>query len=84
MTRRTASPAPAPGRALFVLPAIPDVLDEHTKNALAIRNAASITGTCPDCGATPELHRDTRDAGIYHGVFRHGHTCRVFTDGAAA
>lgn len=71
-------------RTLLLIPSIPDALDEATKNGLAIRNAASTTGTCPDCGAEANLHHDPEHDGVYHLVFQHEHHCRALTDGAAA
>lgn len=71
-------------RTLYLLPSIPDHLDAETKNALAIRNAASTEGRCPDCGAEPEIHPDTELPGLWHAVFRHETYCRAYTDGDAA
>lgn len=68
---------------LFVLPEIADDLDVETKNALAIRNAASTSGRCPDCGAEPELYRDREHEGIWHAVFRHEPNCGALTDAPA-
>jgi hypothetical protein len=67
-----------PIRVLVVLPAIPDELDELTKNALAIRNQATTEGICPICGCTPNLHLDR--LGIPHLVFEHGDACPARRD----
>ena len=82
MTRRSRVPGTYK-RTLYVLPSIPDDLDEETKNALAIRNAASTNGRCPDCGVEAELHRDPESELLFHAVFEHEPTCRSLTDGAA-
>jgi len=71
-------------RTLYVLPSIPDDLDAEMKNALAIRNAASTNGVCPDCGAEAEIYRDHIDDRILHAVFQHEPDCGALTDGAAA
>jgi hypothetical protein len=72
------------GHALLILPSIRDELDPETKNALAIRNAASADGVCPDCGAEPQLYRDLEHERIMHLVFEHEPDCHALTDGAAA
>lgn len=82
MTRRSRVPGTYK-RTLYVLPSIPDDLDEETKNALAIRNAASTTGRCPDCGVTPTVYLDREFESVAHAVFEHEPTCRSLTDGAA-
>lgn len=71
-------------RVLYILPTIPDELDEATKDALAIRNACSVEGVCPDCGAVGEVEPDTEDEGIYHYTFRHEPRCGALTNEAAA
>jgi hypothetical protein len=63
-------------RALYLLPTIPDDAPEQHKNALAIRNAASASGVCPDCGATAEL-TGPDELGLLHLTFRHEHDCDV-------
>ncbi len=71
-----------PLRTLYVLPSIPDDLDPATKNALAIRNAATTSGVCPSCGARGEL--DGPDGlGFLHLTFRHEDNCGALTDEAA-
>jgi hypothetical protein len=70
-------------RALALLPSIPDDLDPALKNALAIRNAATVQGVCPDCGAEPEFRRDAHRAKVFHVTFRHEHWCGCLTDDAA-
>jgi hypothetical protein len=57
-------------RTIYLLPSIPDELDERTKDGLAIRNAASASGVCPSCGATGDL-RGPDDHGFMHLVFEH-------------
>lgn len=71
------------GRALFVLPAIPDDADEETKNGLALRNACATEGRCPGCGARGEL-TGPDELGFHHLTFRHEHWCRTVTDEAVA
>lgn len=63
----------------LLLPSIPDDLDERTKNALAIRNAATTSGVCPDCGARPYLTGPDRH-GFLHLTFEHDEHCRAFRD----
>jgi hypothetical protein len=70
-------------RALYVLPSIPDGARQTVKNGLAIRNAASRTGRCPECGAQGELSGPDA-AGLLHLTFRHDIGCRVFSDGEEA
>ena len=72
-----------PPRVLFVLPPIPDELDEATKNGLAIRNAASTSGVCPNCGARGEV-RGPDTLGSLHLVFVHEDDCGALLDGTAA
>jgi hypothetical protein len=48
-------------KTLLVLSTIRDELDAATKDALAIRNAASAEGRCPVCGAVGELRPDRDD-----------------------
>jgi hypothetical protein len=62
--------------ALYQLPAIPDDAPERFKNALAIRNAATTSGACPDCGARGELTGPDRD-GCLHLTFRHESHCEA-------
>jgi hypothetical protein len=69
-------------RVLYLLPSIDDDLDIETKNALALRNAASASGVCPSCGATAELYADRKLALVFHAVFRHESWCRALTDAA--
>lgn len=42
-------------RVLYVLPGVADNADPKLKNALAIRNAASVSGKCPSCGAVMQI-----------------------------
>jgi len=55
---------------LYVLPAIPDDADEATKDALAIRNAWTTEGRCPDCGAVGAVHPDAEVRRIEPGAVR--------------
>lgn len=70
-------------KALFVLPAIPDDLDEATKNRIALRNRCSVEMRCPSCGCTPALHADVELEGVVHVVFEHEAWCCV-GDGQSA
>jgi len=72
-----------PGRVLYLLPSIPDDLNPAIKNAIAIRNAASTSGKCPDCGAVGE-ETGPDDLGVYHLTFRHESWCGALTDEAVA
>jgi hypothetical protein len=72
-----------PARVLWVLPSIPDDLDPATKNGLAIRNAASTSGVCPDCGARGQIVGPDAD-GCWHLVFEHENDCGALLDGEAA
>lgn len=74
---------PARSGVLFVLPTIDDEADEATKNALAIRNACSVEGKCPSCGAEPELYLNRELEGVFHLVFWHEDDCPATTDEAA-
>jgi hypothetical protein len=67
-----------------VLPEIPDDAPVELKDALAVRNAASVAGECPSCGATPELHVDCKHRLLFHAVFRHSAECGALTNGEAA
>jgi hypothetical protein len=69
-------------RVLYMLPPIDDDLDVETKNALALRNAASTSGVCPSCGATAEVYADPEYALVFHAVFRHESWCLALTDAA--
>jgi hypothetical protein len=68
---------------MFVLPEIHDAAPESWKNGLAIRNAASTSGVCPDCGTRGRIAGPDRD-GIYHVIFEHEPDCSVVSDGEAA
>ncbi len=84
MSRPPRIPGTSSGRTLYLLPGIPDNLDEETKNGLAIRNAASTSGRCPDCGAEAEIHRDPEYERLFHAVFAHEPECHALTDGGEA
>lgn len=84
MNRRPRIPGTRSGRALYVLPSIPDDLPEEVKDGLAIRNAASIEGRCPSCGARGEIEADDVHDRIFHLVFRHEPWCQALLDEAVA
>jgi len=84
VTGRPRIPGTRSSRVLYILPTIPDELDDETKNALAIRNACSVEGRCPCCGALGEIEPDAEYEGIYHYTFRHEPWCGALTDEAAA
>lgn len=84
MTRRPRVPGmSAKPRALLLLPSIPDDAPETLKNGLAIRNAATTSGVCPDCGARGEL-RGPDKHGLLHLCFVHEDECAVLLDPEAA
>jgi len=68
----------ARGKALAVLPSIPDAAPAEVKDGLAIRNACVTEGRCPVCGvrATVELDR----AGMGWLTFGHVDGCPVLRD----
>jgi hypothetical protein len=68
---------------LFVLPEIPDDAPAPFKNGLAIRNAATTSGQCPDCCAHGEIAGPDRH-GFMHLTFCHEAGCGVLHDGEAA
>ena len=70
-------------RALYLLPEIPDDALTAWKNALAIRNACTTSGRCPDCHARGRLHGPDAD-GFLHLVFAHENDCAVLLDPEAA
>lgn len=72
------------GRTLFVLPEIDDDAPTEVKDGLAIRNACSVRGICPDCGATGEITTGQHDDGFHHITFLHEDWCRVLRDGEGA
>jgi hypothetical protein len=72
-----------PLRALYLLPAIPDDAPEQLKNALAIRNACTTEGRCPNCGAEGEVTGPDA-SGCLHLTFRHEDGCGVLRDPEAA
>lgn len=84
MSRRQRVPGTTSrGRVLYLLPEIPVDAPEPLKNALAIRNAASAAGTCPDCGARANLTGPDQQ-GFLHLTFLHEVRCGVLRDGQAA
>jgi hypothetical protein len=64
---------------LYVGPDIPDDADPVTKNALALRNTANLSGRCPSCGATFTLLADL--PGVRHLVMGHEDGCPVLLTG---
>lgn len=82
MSKHPRIPGTRAGRALFVMASIPDELPSETKNALALRNTASVAGRCPSCGA--EFGQPRRDEhGVYHITMLHEADCQALTDGQA-
>jgi hypothetical protein len=81
--KRGRVPGTRKGSTLFVLPSIPDALDEATKSGLAIRNACAVEGRCPACGVEPELARDPEYPALLHVTFRHEDECPVLRDDPA-
>lgn len=84
MSRRLRIPGTNSQRVLYVLPPIPDELDDETKNALAIRNACATAGVCPGCGVVGVLSADWKYEGLFHYTFRHEPWCGALTDEVAA
>ena len=85
MAKRHRIPGMGSDRTLYVLPAIADSLDPEIKNALAIRNATSTSGICPDCGATGRSHRNPGEPeNVWHITFAHEPECAVLADGASS
>jgi hypothetical protein len=78
--RRPRVPGTPRDRTLFVLPSIPDDLDEQTKNGLALRNACAVEGVCPACGAEPEIERDRELRWLWHATWRHEDDCPCLLD----
>ncbi len=70
-------------RTLFVLPEIDEDDDPARKDALALRNAATLAGRCSSCGATFAL-RSQRGGGIDgvagYLVMEHEDDCPVLLD----
>ena len=87
MSRKRPRVAPMFGArrdVLFVLPPIDDDLDAETKDALAIRNACSVAGRCPDCGTVGVVAADPTIAGLNHVTFHHRDGCGALTNEEAA
>jgi hypothetical protein len=53
-------------------------LDPVRKSRLAVRNACTVAGRCPDCGCAGRLDRIAD--GIYRLTFEHEPSCVVLTD----
>ena len=67
------------GGVLYIGPDIPDDADPVTKNALALRSTANLSGQCPSCGATFTLLNDL--PGVRHLVMGHEDWCPVLLTG---
>lgn len=67
------------GTALHLIPGIPDDADPKVKDALALRNTASVTGRCPCCGATFETTWFAPGR-IGQQVMEHESWCEALTD----
>lgn len=80
MTRRPRIPGTRSGRTLYVLPSIPDELDGAAKDALALRNAATVARRCPGCGARAQVTRVPTAGEPGHLTFWHEPTCRALYD----
>jgi hypothetical protein len=80
--RRSRIPGSYRQRTLLLLPSIPDELGDEVKDALALRNACSVEGRCPDCGAVGVITADASCAGIFHLTFEHESDCGALTDEA--
>lgn len=65
-------------RTMMLLPEVPDDAPDWLKNALATRNACSVDGQCPTCGATPTLSVD--EGGLGHLTFLHEDGCDCLCD----
>lgn len=76
----TNSPSdPKPGGVLYVLPKAPEGADDALREALEARKVATLTGTCPACGATVKnMGRDHRE--VSHGVLQHESECVAHDD----
>lgn len=66
-------------RALYVLPSVTDDTDPKVKNALAIRNAASVSGRCPSCGAVMQIV-SWEPGEIGEARMEHEHDCPALVD----
>jgi hypothetical protein len=66
---------PPAKKTLLLVPEIRDDDPDELKDALAVRNAAATTGTCPSCGCTVVLKPDLEHPGIIHGYFEHEDDC---------
>lgn len=77
--KRRRVPGMRNGRTLYLLPPVPDDAPECVKNALAIRNAASVNGICPSCGARGELNGPD-EHGFFHLTFHHEARCGALRD----
>jgi hypothetical protein len=69
------------GRTLVVTPLIPDDASTELKNALAIRNAATRSGRCPNCGAVANLVTPPTLDGIGEARMAHEDGCPALLGG---
>ena len=53
----TGKPRPGTCRRKFVLPEVSETDPPEVRNAVAARNAATVAGLCPSCGAVFRLQR---------------------------
>lgn len=60
------------GSTLYVIPDIDDRLPPDIKDAIARRNAATVTGRC-DCGARTRI--TSRAGGVINAEMAHEHDC---------
>lgn len=67
-------------RVLYAVPEIPDDATPQVKNVLAIRNAATQSGTCPACGATVEIVGEPAP-GVFESRMEHAGGCPVLSGG---
>lgn len=62
-------------RSLFVVQEIPESADSAMKDALAIRNAATLSGRCPSCGASAKLVVPPRPGRVGEARMAHESGC---------
>lgn len=79
MSRRPPRVPPTPRRTLFVLPEVRDDWPVALKDSIAVRNAASVSGVCPVCGARAEVVPDPDVVGLWHAWFAHEPECPALT-----
>lgn len=62
-------------RTLVATPSIPDDASPELKNGLAVRNAATLTGRCPGCGAVAKIVAPPTPGGIGTARMEHEDDC---------